>query len=184
MKNINFKIYIQQVYTKWKNFYYFIIVFILGTFISAFVVGQTITPFYIYSMYSYVFPPESTISSFKLIINQKELNTFFLLKGEGDIIRGNITRFIYLKNNSYKDKYYDKLKSKVGTKLPSIIYEQIFHYKNLDKDFLIWLKLFLENETGSKIKTLKIYSINLKVNNQFKPIVQNEVLIIDEKFNN
>ncbi|OAQ42232.1 hypothetical protein A5893_03720 [Pedobacter psychrophilus] len=134
-------------------------------------------------MYSYVFPQESNMTSFRLIINEKELNTFSFLKGEGDVIRSNINRFIYLKNNNYKDKYYDKLKSKVGNKLPEIIYEKIFHYNNLDSGFISWLKSFLENQTSMKITSLKIYSINLTVNNQFKPTQKNKVLILNKKFN-
>jgi hypothetical protein len=175
---MNFKNYLKQVHSYWKQFYYFTIIFILGTFISAFVISQTVAPFYIYSMYSYVFPKESTMSSFIVVINGKNFNTFSLLKAKGDIIRGNVSRFTYLKNNDY----YDKLKIKIKNKLPSYIYENIFRYQNIDSKFIFWLKFFLESETNLKIKNLKIYSIDLVVSKNYKPLKKNQILVLNKTF--
>lgn len=180
---MNFKTYLKQVYKKWRLFYYFIVIFIFGTFTCAIVIGQTIMPFHIYSMYSYVFPKNAKITSFKILINNKEFNTFSLLKNRGDILRGNINRFIYLKKNNYKDKYYFKLREKVGNKLPDIIYFRIFSYEKLDDKFTSWLKLYLENTLSVNIYSIKIYAIEFKLNNEYLPLINNQSLILDSSEN-
>lgn len=179
---MNFRIYLKELKLKWIIFYYFNIIFVLGALISAFLIKQSVFPFYIYGMYSFRAPNGAVMDNITIEINNKELNTFSFLKGKGDLIRSNIDRYKFLRSNNYKDKYYDELNPTVGRVLPHKYYNEIFSYENLDYEFMIWLKLFLENETKFKIKQLSIYSQNFVVKN-FKPTQKNKVLIFSKSFN-
>ncbi|MBK0383043.1 hypothetical protein I5M32_08735 [Pedobacter sp. SD-b] len=133
-------------------------------------------------MYSYVFPKDSYMSSSKIIINGKEFNTFNLLKAKGDIIRGNVKRFIYLKNNKGKDKYYYKLKQMTGNKLPDFFYQKIFISNNTETLFTKWLKPFVESQYHNKIKSIKIYSIDFLLDKDNRPYINKSTLVLNQKF--
>lgn len=169
LKCVNFYNFLKLTYKKRRISFYTSIIFFSGIIGCAILIGQSIPPFYIFAMFSYPFPNSEVRSDsfFRLYINHKEYNTFLLLKGKGDNLRENVNRYIYLKNNNYKDKYYQKLKNKIGYNIPEVVYSKLFSYQNVDENFKIWIKNYLETETGIKINSLKLYQVDFKFNSKF-----------------
>ena len=164
-----------KLYDEWRIFFYVCIIFITGTLICAFIIGQSTTPFYIFQMYSQPIPNSGIGTVNRIYLNGKELNSFLFYQECGDIIRTNTDRFIYLKKNNFKDKYYFKLKeTSFGKFIPVSVYQNILSLKKVtNKHYSDWLKNYLTRFYFEKIKTLKLTEISFEFK-KGKPIKVNE----------
>lgn len=165
MKITSKDFFLTELYHNWRAFFYFSIVFILGTLVCAFIIGQSTTPFYIFQMYSQPIPNSNEGTVSRIYVNGKELNSFKLYQESGDILRTNTDRFIYLKENNFKDKYYSKLKeTALGKYIPSYVYDNILSLKPVSNtQFGEWLKDYLNRFLSEKINTLKLTQITYEI---------------------
>lgn len=173
--------FLKEVRQQWPNLFYFCCVFILGTLISGFIIGQTQFPFFIYQMYSQPIPEEMADSGSvcRIYINNEELNTFNLPRESGDIIRSNTERFIYLKSNNFKDRYFMKLKTtSIGKYLPQWIYSKILTIpKTSDQQYASWLKKYLQQLVKKPIKRITLYNSFYRYGKSNLPVIYRKQLI-------
>jgi hypothetical protein len=131
-------------------------------------------------MYSYPIPKESKNILFRIFINDKEYNTFKLLKEEGDIIRFNLKRFSQLKDENKKDKFYYVFNRLNEITLFKEINNKLFNYQNLDDEtFANWLKDYLQNSYKGKITSLKVYKANLNYDHNQKLTITDNILLLN-----
>lgn len=156
---MNFKSFLCFVKVKWRMFYYFTLFFIIMTLISGFIVGQSITPFYVYQMYSQSLKPQKNYSSFEIEVNGEYLDLYKLRKERADIIYYNFDRYISLKSNGGHDKYFYKLKELDRYKvIPDFVYNKILTIDVSDENRnKLWLHNLLAFSYKEKINTLRIY---------------------------
>src|SRR6476661_1729945 len=102
---MNFKEFLLYVKITWPTFFYFTLFFVIMTLISGFIVGQSITPFYVYQMYSQSLKKQKLYSSFAIEVNGKNFNIYKLDKERRDLIYYNFNRYVNLKENNGHDKY-------------------------------------------------------------------------------
>jgi len=136
------------------------------TLISGFIVGQSITPFYVYQMYSQSLKKQKLYSSFAIEVNGKNFNIYKLDKERRDLIYYNFNRYVNLKENNGHDKYYYKLKEidKNGL-LPNYIYNRILTINLKDNHkHKEWLFSLLSYGFKERIKNIKIYRVNFFFN--------------------
>lgn len=159
---MNFKVkrlFLYQLYNKWPALFYICCILIIGTLSSAFIIGQSVTPFYIFQMYSQPFPNSvDNGNNARIYVNGKELNTYLLYQETGDIIRSNMNRLVYLKETGFKDKYNMKLKETgLGKFIPEICYQEVLSFKEQpNKAYANWLKQYLQKFITEEIKSLTL----------------------------
>lgn len=148
----------------------------MGSFTCAFFIGQSVTPFLVFQMYSQPIPKADTGTLSRIYVNGKELNTFSLYQETGDIVRSNTDRFIYLKQREFKDKYYGKLKEiSLGRLIPDVFYRKVLSTKEVsNKAFSNWLKDYLQRYLKAPIKTLSVKTISYRFNETGMPSVKKE----------
>lgn len=153
------QLFLVKAYKVWPLYFFICVIFIVGTLVSAFIIGQSVTPFYVYQMYSQPIEGSNNGTFISYYINDKKLNTFNLYQETGDIIRCNTDRFFYLKANNHKDKYFQKLRENgLGKLIPDLFFDRVLSVEETnDKQYAIWFKNYL-----SKFLTQKINSITLK----------------------
>jgi hypothetical protein len=171
------KLFLYQIYHQWRALFYVCCILILGTLTSAFIIGQSVTPFYVFQMYSQPFPKVDDGNTARIYVNGKELNTFLLYQETGDIIRSNMNGAAFLRETEYKDKYYFKLKEVgIGKFIPEICYQKILSYKKQpDEVYANWLKNYLQSFIAEDIKSLALTNQYYQYNQDGKPLVINEV---------
>lgn len=172
--------FLYKLYRDWRIFFVFCVCFILGTLICAFLVGQSTTPFYVFQMYSQPIPNSDIGTVSRIYVNGKEFNSFLFYQESGDILRTNTDRFIYLKKNNFKDKYYSKLKeTSFGKFIPPYIYQEILSLKTVSNlQYSIWLKDYLSRIYKRPIKNLKLSEITYKFKNGKPAKVKEEQIFI------
>lgn len=155
---MNFKFFLLYVKVKWTAFYYFIIFFVIMTLICGFIVGQSITPFYVYQMYSQVLNRQKLYDSFDIEVNGEDYNPYKLTKERRDIIYYNFSRYIYLKEHNGHDKYFFKLKEiDKYNWVPNFAYNRLLTLDlNNSKE---WLKSLIAFDFKEKITIINIYKI-------------------------
>lgn len=170
--------FLLKLYDQWRAFFYFCIMFTLGTLMCAFIIGQSTTPFFVFQMYSHPIPNSNVGTVSRIYVNGKELNSFKLYQEAGDILRTNSDRFIYLKQNNFKDKYYSKLKETAfGKFVPEYVYENILSLKPVtNTQFSLWLKDYLLRINRENINTLKLTQITFEIKNGNPKAVKEEVI--------
>ena len=155
---MNFIDFLSFVKNKWAKFYYFTVFFTIMTLTSAFIVGQSITPFYVFQMYSQSLSTQNTYVSFNIEINGKKFNIYNLSKERRDVVFYNFKRYIQLKENNGYDKYYLKLKQiDKYSIVPNFIYNQILFVDISDTEKnKKWLLNLLFFDYDEKIVSIKI----------------------------
>lgn len=162
---------------EWKAFYYFTLLFVIGTLICAFIIVQTITPFFVFQMYSQTMPETRSYASYKLVINHKVFNTYQLSKEQGDILRTHLDRYLFLIDNDFKDKYYFKLKERTGGLVPDQIYSSILDFRDFKNvNLKDWLANFLKVNTSATLESAEIYKVEYVFNKEGFPELKNQTL--------
>lgn len=138
-------------------------------------------------MYSQPIPKEMADSGNvnRIYINGEELNTFKSIPREsGDIIRNSTDRFIDLRTNHFKDKYFTKFKAiTAGKYLPEWVYEKILTIPLVsDEQYADWLKNYLENLLKKPIKHIELYEDFYFYSQSDRPIVYSKCLIFSKKY--
>lgn len=170
-------LFFYKVYQQWPALFYVCCVLVLGTLISGFVIGQSVSPFHVYQMYSQPIPSSEVGNTARIYINNKELNTFLIYQETGDIIRTNMNRLLYLENSGFKDKYFYKLKETgIGKFIPEICYQKVLSFKKQPHQaYANWLKNYLQNFVKEDIKSLALSNQYYQYNKQGQPIIVKEI---------
>ncbi len=172
-------LFLIKVRKEWPALYWFSLVYILGVLICAFIIKSTVTPFFVFPMYSFVEKPTPIYESGIIEINGYPLAKYNFPKEKEDIIVVNYLRYIHLKHKPYNDMksmYLNKLAKLIGQKKATDLYEKLFTYPDLnDINFGAWLKRYLEKNNSMNIFSIKIYRTTLEYTKNGEVKVLNKV---------
>lgn len=175
--------YIKYTKKNWKFFYFFLCLYFVAILFCTLILKHSVPPFYVYSMYSYPIPKEAEIIIHRIIVNEKEIDTFQFFKEEGDVIRANIIRYSYLKKSSFKDKFHVIFEKRFNNQYLLKINDKLFNYKNLDEAvFGNWLRDYLQSHYKRSIESIKIYETTLMFTKEQRPLILKEALILNKKY--
>jgi len=175
------KFFLYKVYRYNKKLFFFFLIFAGLTLFCNFA-GFEITPFYVWGMYSQKEAPVKEYPIFRITANGKIIDysagyfpatRFFLLSP--------LSYYASIKNEDDPIKFFlkEKLKGKYENVEPYA--NRVLNSQKEIEEFPGWLKRYVEQSTGEKVKDLKVELLFVSYENNNSITINSIHTLIDEK---
>lgn len=179
MEEKSFVMFLKNVKGRFPELWWFTCIYIFGILICAFVVKSTITPFFVFGMYSFPAKDQKHYQTFSLLINGKDLFQYNYPKEKRDILVNNCIRYISIRDNNFTDERSKTLINKSRGMISSAVLRKLFSYPKLnDKEFSNWIYRYSAIDE-TKIKSLRLVKVTVAFDENGHPNLLSKKTVFD-----